>query len=120
MVKHIESWDVEPARVVRQLLKPSAKVPATQVRRRRGPREPAGWTAPCWAAWHSSTGRQGWRLPIGAFSSALCLVPAAVCAQLFSLLLHATAALRPLSSRPPACCATCPCPPYPPPCSGRC
>lgn len=30
VVKHIESWDVEPARVVRQLLKPSAKVPATQ------------------------------------------------------------------------------------------
>ncbi|EFN57785.1 hypothetical protein CHLNCDRAFT_143130 [Chlorella variabilis] len=28
--KHIESWDIEPARVLRQLLKPSAKVPATQ------------------------------------------------------------------------------------------
>ena len=26
MVKHIESWDVDPARVVRSLLKPSAKV----------------------------------------------------------------------------------------------
>jgi hypothetical protein len=31
VVEHIEEWDVEPARVVRQLLKPSAKVPATQV-----------------------------------------------------------------------------------------
>lgn len=31
VTKHIESWDVEPARVLRQLLKPSAKVPATQV-----------------------------------------------------------------------------------------
>ncbi|KAL4425556.1 hypothetical protein ABPG75_009572 [Micractinium tetrahymenae] len=30
VVKHIESWDVEPARVVKQLLKPSAKIPATQ------------------------------------------------------------------------------------------
>lgn len=29
VVKHIESWDVEPGRVVRQLLKPSAKVPGT-------------------------------------------------------------------------------------------
>jgi len=31
VVKHIESWDVEPGRVVKQLLKPSAKIPATQV-----------------------------------------------------------------------------------------
>lgn len=30
VVEHIESWDVEPAKVVRQLLKPSAKVPGTQ------------------------------------------------------------------------------------------
>ncbi|PSC77022.1 SOUL heme-binding [Micractinium conductrix] len=29
VVKHIESWDVEPAKVVRALLKPSAKVPGT-------------------------------------------------------------------------------------------
>ncbi|KAI7841313.1 hypothetical protein COHA_004932 [Chlorella ohadii] len=29
VVKHIESWDVDPARVVRSLLKPSAKVPTT-------------------------------------------------------------------------------------------
>lgn len=28
-MKHIESWDVEPARVVRSLLKPTAKVPST-------------------------------------------------------------------------------------------
>lgn len=29
MVKHIESWDVDPARVVRSLLRPTAKVPTT-------------------------------------------------------------------------------------------
>ena len=29
VVKHIESWDVEPGRVVRQLLKPTAQVPST-------------------------------------------------------------------------------------------
>ncbi|PRW59024.1 SOUL heme-binding [Chlorella sorokiniana] len=29
VVKHVESWDVDPARVVRSLLKPSAKVPTT-------------------------------------------------------------------------------------------
>jgi hypothetical protein len=27
VVKHIESWDVEPGKVVRQLLKPAAKTP---------------------------------------------------------------------------------------------
>jgi hypothetical protein len=36
VVQHIESWDVEPGRVVRQLLKPSAKVPATQASARGG------------------------------------------------------------------------------------
>ena len=40
VVKHIESWDVEPARVVRQLLKPSASVPATQVSNSRRCVEP--------------------------------------------------------------------------------
>ena len=29
VVKHIEAWDVEPGKVVRQLLKPSSRVPPT-------------------------------------------------------------------------------------------
>ncbi len=36
VVKHIEDWDVEPGKVIRSLLKPSARVPQSQVGGRCG------------------------------------------------------------------------------------
>ena len=33
MVKHIESWDVEPGKVVQQLLKPASKSPNSKAER---------------------------------------------------------------------------------------
>ena len=52
VVKHIESWDVEPGRVVRQLLKPSAKVPGTMVRAGEGAGQKrlGGWAGGCLVA----------------------------------------------------------------------
>lgn len=35
MVKHIEAWDVEPGRVVRSLIRPSARMPSNRCARGR-------------------------------------------------------------------------------------
>lgn len=44
VVKHIEAWDVEPARVVRSLIRPSSRVPTNRCARPL-PYPPHAWSA---------------------------------------------------------------------------